>query len=165
MNCQKKYINAFMWNLENGAFLLLSHVRLCDPMDYTMPGFAIHQLPKLAQTHACRVGDAIQPCHPLLSPSPPAFSLSQYQGFFPVSQFFASGGQSIRVSASTSVLPMNIQDWFPLECTGWISLKSKGLSRVLQYHSSKALIQRSAYFMVQLWYPYMTTGKTIALTR
>ena len=66
-------------------------------------------------------------CHPL---SPPAFSLSQHQGFFPMSQFFASGGQNTEASAPASVLPMNIQDWFPLGVTSWISLQSKGLSRV-----------------------------------
>ena len=84
-----------------------------------------------------------------------------------MSQFFASGGQSIAVSASISVLPMNIKDWFPLGWTGWISLLSKGLSRIfLQYHSSKAsILQCSGFFRVQLSHPYMTTGKTIALTR
>ena len=109
-------------------------------------------------------------CHPTISSSVVPFS-SHLQSFpasgsFPMSQFFASGGQSIRVSASTSVLPMNIQDWFPLGFTGWISLQSKGLSRVIQHHSSKAsIIQHSAFFIVQLSHPYMTTGKTIALTR
>ena len=83
-----------------------------------------------------------------------------------MSQLFASGGQSIRVSASASVLPMNTQDWSPLEWTGWNFLQSKELSRVLQHHSSKAsILQRSAFFTVQLSDPYMTTGKTIALTR
>ena len=83
-----------------------------------------------------------------------------------MSQFFASGGQSIGVSASTLVLPMNIQDWFPLGWTGWISLKSRGLSSLLQHHSLKAsIVWLSAFFMVQLSHPYMTTGKTIALTR
>ena len=83
-----------------------------------------------------------------------------------MSQVFTSGGQSIGASASPSVLPMNIQDWFPLGWTGWISLQSKGLSRVLQHHSSKAsILRRSAFLMVQLSYPYMTTGKSIALTR
>ena len=83
-----------------------------------------------------------------------------------MSQFFASGGQSFGVSASASVLPMNIQDWFPLGWTGWISLQSKGLLSLLQHHSSKASILRcSAFFIVQLSQPYMTTGKTIALTR
>ena len=76
-----------------------------------MPGFAVHhQLPEPTQTHVHRVSDAIQPSHPLWSPSPPAFNLSQHQGLFQMSQFFASGGQSFGVSASTSVLSMNIQD-------------------------------------------------------
>ena len=84
-----------------------------------------------------------------------------------MSQFFTSCGPSITVSASVSVLPMNIQDQFPLGWTGWISLQSKGLSRVFsQHHSSKASILRhSAFFIVQLPHPYTTTGKTIALTR
>ena len=104
--------------------------RLCDPMDCSSPGFPVHQLQELAQTHVHRVSDAIQPSHPLLSPSP----LSPLQSFpssgsFPVSQFFTSGGQSIGVSASASVLPLNIQDWFPLGWTGLFSLQSKELSR------------------------------------
>ena len=83
-----------------------------------------------------------------------------------MSQFFTSGDQSIGVSASASVLPMNIQDRFPLGWTGWISLQSKGLSSLLQHHSSKASILRhAALFIVQLSHPDMTTGKTIALTR
>ena len=84
-------------------------------------------------------------CHPTISSSVIFFShLQSYpaSGSFPISQFFASGGQSIGVSASASVLPMNIQDWFPLGWTSWISLQSKGLSRV-RYHSSKASRLRS----------------------
>ena len=111
-------------------------------------------------------------------------------GSFQMSQFFTSGGQSIEISAS--VLPMNIQNWFPLGLTGLISLQFKGLSRVFsnttvqkhwffgtqfflqskrtpksfKHHTSKAsVLWRSAFFIVQLSYPYMTTGKTIALTR
>ena len=85
---------------------------------------------------------------------------------FPMSQLFACGGQSIGVSALASVLPKNTQDWSPSEWTGWISLQSKGLSSLLQHLSSKASILRcSAFFTVQLSHPYMTTGKTIALTR
>ena len=104
---------------------------LGDPMNHSTPGLPVHhQLPEFTQTHAHLVSDAIQPSHPLLSPSPLAFNLFQHSGSFQMSQFFASGGQSIGVSASASVLPMNIQDWFPLELTGWISLQSKGLSRV-----------------------------------
>ena len=88
-------------------------------MDCSMPGYAVHHhFPNLAQTHVHQVGDAIQPSHPLSFPSP-AFSLST-SGSFPVSQFFASEGQIIGVSASASVLPMNIQDLFPLgKKTGW----------------------------------------------
>ena len=84
-----------------------------------------------------------------------------------MSQFFASDGQSTGVSPCTSVLPMNIQDWFPLGWVGWISLQSKGLSKsLLQHHCSKAsILQHSAFFTVQLSHQYMTTGKTIALTR
>ena len=85
-------------------------------------------------------------CCPLLLPS-----IFPSIRVFPVSWFFASGGQSIGVSASTSVLPMNIQDWFPLGLTGWISLQSTGLSSLLQHHSSKAsILLRSAFFIVQL---------------
>ena len=86
-----------------------------------------------------------------------------------MSQFFTSGGQSIGASALALVLPVNIQGWFPLGLTGLISLQSKGLSRVFsvqKHHSSKALILwHSAFFMVHLSHPYMTTIKTIALTR
>ena len=108
-------------------------------------------------------------CHPTISSSVVLFS-SCIQSFpasgsFQMSQLFTSGGQSTGVSASTSVLPVNIQDWFPLGWTGWISLQSKELSS-LQYHSSEAsILWHSAFFMVQLSHPYMTTGKTIALTR
>ena len=88
-------------------------------MDCSTPGLPVHhQLAEFTQTHVHRVGDAIQPSRPLSSPSPPAFNLSQHQGSFQMSQFCTSGGQSTGVSASTSVLPMNIQDRFPLEWTG-----------------------------------------------
>ena len=83
-----------------------------------------------------------------------------------MSQLFAWGSQSTEVSALASFLPKNTQDQSPSEWTGWISLQSKGLSSLLQLHSSKAsILQRSAFFTVQLSHPYMTTGKTIALTR
>ena len=112
-----------------------------------------------------------QLCHPSISSSIVPFS-SHLQSFpesgsFPVSQFFSSGVQSIRVSASAPVLPMNIQDWLPLQLTGWISLQSKGLWRAFsnKHHNWKAsILWRSAFFIVQLSHPYMTTGKTIALT-
>ena len=106
--------------------------------------------------------------HPTIS-VPFSFHLQSFpaSGSFPISQFFTSGGQSIGVSASTSVLPMNIQDWFPLGWTGWISFAVQGtLKSLLQHHSSKAsILWGSAFFIVQPSHPYMTTGKTIALTR
>ena len=114
---------------------------LCDPMDCSTPGFPVlHHLLEFAQTHDYWVGDAIQPSHPLSSPSPPAFSLSQHQSL-PVSQLFASGGQSIGASALALVLPMDIQIWFPLGLTRLISLQPKGtLKSLLQHHSSKASV-------------------------
>ena len=110
-------------------------------------------------------------CHPTISSSVVPFSSCLWSfpasGSFPVSQFFASGGRSTGASLSASVLIMNIQDWFPWEWTGWISLQSKGLFKsLLQNHSSKASILRySAFLIVQISHPYMTTGKNIALTR
>ena len=110
-------------------------------------------------------------CHPTISSSVVPFSSCLQcfpaSGFFPMSRFFASGSQSIGISTSASVLPMNIQDWFPLGWTGLISVQSKGLSKsLLQHHSSKvSILRHSAFFMVQLSHPYMTTGKTIAWTR
>ena len=110
-------------------------------------------------------------CHPtFLSSIIPFSSYFQYfpaSGSFQMSQFFTSGGQSIGVSTSASVLSMNIQDWFPLGWTGWISLQSKGLSRVF----SNTTVQKhqffgtQPYFIVQLSHPYMTTGNTIVLTK
>ena len=108
-------------------------------------------------------------CHKTISSSVIPFSshLKSFpaSGSFQMSQLFASGGQSIGASASASAadLPVNIQDWFPLGFTGWISLQSKSL---FQHHSSKAsILLCSAFFLVQLLHPYMITGKTIALTR
>ena len=133
-------------------------------MDWITPGFPVHhQLPELTQTHAHWLGGAIQTSHPLSFPvshlqSCPASESLQ------MSPLFSLGGQSNGVSASTSALPMNIQDCFPLGLTSWISLQSKGLSRVF----SNTMVQKhqsSAFFIVQLSHPYMTTGKTIAFTR
>ena len=108
-------------------------------MNRSTPGLPVHHhLPEFTQTHVHRVRDAIQPSHPLPSPSPPTFNLSQHQGFFK-SQLFASGGQSIGASASASVLPMNIQGRSPLGWTGLISVQSKGLSRVFTLIRCKSL--------------------------
>ena len=113
---------------------------LCSPMDCSTPGFPVlHCLPEFAQTHVCGMDDAIQPSHPLLPPSPPAFSLFTASGSFSVNQLFASGSRSIGASASASVLPMNIQGWFPLRLTIFISLLSKGLSRVFSSTKFKSI--------------------------
>ena len=94
----------------------------CDLMDCNMPCFPVlHYFPEFAQTHVHRVGDAIQQSLPLLSPSSPAFSLSQYQGLFQWVRSSKSGGQSVGASALVSILPINLQDWFPLGLTGLIS--------------------------------------------
>ena len=108
-------------------------------------------------------------CHPTISSSVVSFFGPQSfwaSGSFPVSQLFTSGGQTIGASVSASVLPVNIQGWSPSALAGFISLLSQGLKSLLQQHSSKASILRdSAFFIVELSHPYMTTGKTIALTR
>ena len=140
-----------------------SCMTLWDPTDCRTPGFPVHQqFPELTQTHVHQVR-----CHPTISSSVIPFSCLQSlpaSGAFPVSQFFESGGQSIGVSVSTSVLPMNIQGWSPLGWTGWISLKSKGLSKVFSNTAVQKHLQCSVFFIVQLSHPYMTTGKTVAFT-
>ena len=117
---------------------------LCDPMDCSTPGFpAHHQLG--VYSNSCPLS---QWCHPTISSSAIPFSCLQCfpaSGSFPMSQFFSSGGQSIGASASASVLPMNIQDWFPLGLTGWISLQSKGLSRAF----SNTTVQKHHFFSAQ----------------
>ena len=141
-----------------------SHPTLCDPLDCSTLGFPI--LPR-----ACSNSCPLSPwCHPIILPSVGLFSSCPKScpasGVFPMSQLFASGGQSIGASASVSVLPMNIQDWFPLGLTGLISLQSRKLSRVLfsttdqkhQFFSS----QPSLWSNSHIW--HMTPGKNIALT-
>ena len=127
---------------------------LCHPMNLSTAGLLVHhQLPEFTQTHVHRVGDAIQPSHPLSSPSPPAPSPSQHQSLF---QWVNSawGSQSIGVSASASVLPVNTQDWSPLEWTGWICLQSKGLSRVF----SNTTVQKHQFFALSFLYnPTLTS--------
>ena len=139
---------------------------LCDPMDYSTPGFPVlHQLTELAQTHVHWVGDAIQPPHPLSYPSPPAFNLSQHQSFFSESALcirwpkYWNFSFSISTSDEYSGLISFRMEWLDL-------LAVQGTLRsLLQHHSLKAsILQHSAFFMVQLSHPYMTPGKTIALT-
>ena len=119
---------------------------LCDPMNGSLLGLPVHhQLPKFTQTHVHRVSDAIQPSHPLSSPSPPAPNPFQHQGLF---QWVNSSHEvaKVRGSALASVLPMNSQDWSSLEWTGWTSLQSKGLSRVF----SNTTVQKHQFFSAQL---------------
>ena len=132
---------------------LLSHVQLSDPTDCGTPGLPVHhQLPEFTQTHP-----SIWWWRPTISSSVIPFSscLQSFpaSGSFQMSQLFMSGGQTTGVSASTSVLPMNAQEGSLLGWTGWISLQSKGLSRVF------SILRCSAFVMVQLSHPYVTTGK------
>ena len=124
----------------------LSCVQLCDPMDCSMLGLPVpHHHPKLAQIHAHCISDAI---HPTISSSDTLFSFCPQSfpvsGTFPMSQLFTSGDQNTWPSALASVLPMSIQDWFPLRLTGLISLLSKGLSGVF----SSTTVWRPQFFGV-----------------
>ena len=140
---------------------------LCHPMNHSTPGLPVHQqIPEFTQTHVHRVGDAIQPSHPLSSPSPPAPNPSQHQSLF---QWVNSSHEQPKYwSFSFSINPSK-------EIPGLISFRMDWLDllavqgtpkSLLQHHSSKAsILWHSAFFTVQLSHPYMTTGKTIALTR
>ena len=101
---------------------------------------------RFLKLNVLRIGDAIQPSHPLLPPFSSCLQSFPASGSFPMGQFFSSDGQSIGASASASVLWMNIQDWFPLGLTGFISLQSKGLSRVF----SNTTVQKHQFFGAQL---------------
>ena len=115
-------------------------------MNCSIPGFPVlHHLLEFTQTQVNWVDDSIQPSHLLSSSSPSTFKSFPSSESFPMHQFYASGGQSIGASASASVLPMNIQDWFPLGLTGLISLLSKGLSRVF-YNTP---VQKHQFFYAQ----------------
>ena len=130
-------------------------------MDWSTPGFPVyHQLLKIAQTHVHRVGDAIQPSYPLSSPSPPAFNLSQNQGLF---KWVSSSHQVAKVLefSSASVLPLNIS--FRMERLDLLSVQ--GFSRSSPTSHFKNINSSTLSFMVQLSHPYVTTRKTIALTR
>ena len=135
-------------------------------MDCSTPGFLVyHNSQSLFKLMSIK---SVMPSNHLILCCPPL----NLPSIFPSIRVFSSESvlhikwPSIGVSPSASVLPMNIQDSFPLGLTGWISLQSKRLKSVLQHHSSKASILRcSSFFVVQLSHPYMTTGKTIALTR
>ena len=145
----------------------LSCVTLCDPMDCSTPDLPVHhQLLEVTQTHVHWVGDAIQPSHPLSSPSPPASSLSQYQGLF---HWVASSHQVAKVlELSFSISPSNEHPELISFRMDWLDLLAvqETLKSLLQHHSSKVLVLWCpAFFIVQLSHAYMATGKTIALTR
>ena len=136
-------------------------------MDYSMLSLPVHdQLLEFTQIRVHWDSDAIQPSHPLSSPSPFAFNLSQHQGLF---KWVSSSHQGVKVLEFQlqSVLPMNIQGWFPLSWTGWISLQAEGLSRVFSNITNwkASILWHSVLLRVQLSHPYKTSGKTIALTR
>ena len=119
---------------------------LRDPMNRSAPGLPVHhQLLEFTKTHVHRVSDAIQPSHPLSSPSP-ASNPSQHRSLFQWVNSSHEVAQNIGVSALASVLPMNTQDWSPSEWTGWISLQSKGLSRVF----SNTTVQKHQFCSAQL---------------
>ena len=136
-------------------------------MNQSMPGHPVHhQLPQVTQTHVHRVGDAIQPSHPLSSPSPPTFNLSQHQGPF---KWVSSSHQVAKYwDFCFSISPSSEYSGLISFRIGWFDLLAvQGtLKSLLQHHSSKAsILQCSAFFIVQFSHPYMTTGKLIALTR
>ena len=163
------------WNLSYMYFFNLPTIRsiqslncvqLCNPMDCSTPGLPVHhRLPEFTQTHHW-IGDATQPSHPLSSPSPSAFNLPQQQG---LSKWVSSSHQVAKVLESQ--LQNQSFQWTP----GLISLRMDWLDllavqgtlkSLLQHHSLKpSILRHSAFFIVQLSHPYMTTGKPIALTR
>ena len=136
-------------------------------MNHSTPGLPVHhQLPESTQTHVHRVSDAIQPSHSLLSASPPALNLSQHQGLFSESTLHMRWPKYWNFSFNIS--PSNEHPGLISFRVDWLDLLAvQGtLKSLLQHHSSKAsILQHSAFFTVQLSYPYTTTGKTIALTR
>ena len=140
---------------------------LCDPIDCSMPGLPVyHQISKFAQMHVHPVCDAIQPSHSLLSHSPPAFYLSQHQGLFK----WVNSSQQVAKLLQFQLQHQSFQWIFRTDFLwmDWLDLLAvQGtLKSLLQHHSSKASVLRcSAFFIVQLSHPYMSTGKTIALTR
>ena len=144
----------------------LSPVRLCDPMDCSTPGFPVHhQLPELAETHVHRVGDATQPSHRLLSPSPPTLNFPSIRVFSNESTLCITWPKYWSFSFNISPTKEHPGLIFRMDWLDLLAVQGT-LKSLLQHHSSKALsLRHSAFFMVQPSHPYMTTGKTIALTR
>ena len=165
MVLKRIFISIYRMHLVQFSYLVVSNCLQTHEVQHARPSCP-SQTPR-AHPNPCPLS---QWCHPTFSSSVVPFSscLQSFpeSGSFKMSQLFASGGQGIGVSASTSVLPMNTRDWSPLGWTGWVSLQSMGLSRVF----SNPTVQKHqffgtpAFFIIQLSHPYMTTGKTIALT-
>ena len=155
------------WDYAQFSSVAQSCLTLCDPMDCSTPGLPVHhQLLEFTQTHVNWVSDSIKPSHPLSSPSPPAPHTSQHQGLF---QWVSSSHQVAKVLGfSFSISPSNEYSGLISFRIDWLALPAvQGtLKSLLQHHSSKAsILQCSTFFIGQLSHPYMTTGKTIALTR
>ena len=158
---------SLVWRLQFRS-VTQSCLTLCDPMDCSKPGFLHHhQLQEPTQTHIHCISDAIQPSHPLSSPSLPTFSLSQHQGLF---QWVSSSRQVAKVLEFQlhSISPSNEHSGLISFRMDWLDLLAvqETLKSLLQHHSSKALIlQHSAFFRVHISHIYMTIGKTTGLTR
>ena len=161
-SCQRGKTNKKPWSYSilSIEYILYSNIRLssvqysCSVMSNSLwPHESQHARPPcpsrthgVHSTHVHRVGDAIQPSHPLSSLSSPAPNPSQHQGLFQWVNSSTWGGQSIGISASKSVLPVNTQDWSPLGWTSWTFLQYKGLSRVF----SSTTVQKHQFFYIQL---------------
>ena len=163
----KKWTIKFLYHKIQFSSVAQLCLTLCDPMNLSTPDFPVHhQLPEFTQTHVHWVSDAIQPSHPLSSPSPPALNFSQHQGLFNESALhirwpkYWSFSFSFSPSNEYSGLTSFRMDWLDL-------LAVQGtLKSLLQHYSPKSSILRhSAFFIVQLSHPYLSTGKTIASTR
>ena len=152
---------------ENESEIAQSCLTLCDPMIGSTPGLPVHhQPPEFTQTHVHRAGDAIQQSHPLLSPSPPAPNPSQHQSFSNESTLHMRWPEYW--SFSFSIIPSKEIPGLISFTMDWLDLLAvqETFKSLLQHQRSKAsILQHSAFFTVQLSHPYMTTGKTIALTR
>ena len=147
MEAIKVTMNEWMGKEDVISSVAQSCPTLCNPMVCRTPGFPVHhQLLEHTQTHVHLVSGATQSSHLLSIPYPPACNLSQHQGLFQWVSSSHQGAKILGVSASASILPMNIQDWFPLGWTGWISLQSKGVSRDF----SNTTVQKHQFFGAQL---------------
>ena len=152
-----------VYNAVQLSSVIQSCLTLCHPMDCNAPGLPVHhQLPEFTQTHGCWVGDAIQPSHPLSSPSPPNFNSSQLQGLFKQVNSLHQVAKLLEFQLQQHSFQWILRTDFLLD----ILAVQGTLKSLLQHHTLRAsFLQHSAFFIVQLSHPYMTSGKTIALNR